>query len=256
MAERSEAEPNPRILAELAALADGSLAAERADEVRARITSSPELAERYERERRAVFALHELRAERAPAALRFAIEERRLRAPARRGRVLSGGFLAAATAVAVALIVLLLPGSPGAPAVSQAATLALRGPNPALLTPGPNPKDHQLLAVDVQETYFPNWKDWFGWRATGQRTDRLDGKLAITVYYQRGQRQIAYTILAAPPLPRPGSRLVHADGIKLQSFTSHGRLVVTWRRDGHTCLLSGAGVAMHELMALAGWKAP
>jgi hypothetical protein len=270
---RSEAEPDPRILAELSALADGSLAPERADEVLERIEASPGLAERYERERRAVGALRELRSDRAPASLRFAIEEHRLRAPARRervryggilglatagraGRILYGGTLAAATAVAVALLILLLPGgSPGAPSVSQAAALALTGPTGK--APAVDPRRHSLLRLDVQETYFPHWSGWFGWQAVGQRVDRLDGKLAVTVYYRfkRDGREIAYTILASPPLRRPDARAAQVDGISLQSFTMHGRLVVTWRRAGHTCILSGARTSTAELAKLAGWKA-
>lgn len=252
---RSEAEPNRKILAELSALADGSLAPERADDVRARIAGSPELSDCYEREQRAVLALHELRAERAPASLRFAIEDHRQRATSRRGRAVYGGVLATAMALAVALLVLLLPGGPGAPSVSQAATLALRGPDAALSAPGVNSKNDQLLAVDVQETYFPNWKGWFGWRAIGQRVDRVGGKLAVTVFYQRGQSRIAYTILAAPPLRRPGSRPFRVNGTSIQSFAMGSRLVVTWRREGHTCVLSGAGVGTRELAMLAGWKA-
>lgn len=257
MSESRSKEPDSRILAELSALADGSLAPGRADEVRARIAQSAQLTERYERERQAVLALRELRAEQAPASLRFAIEERRHRAPSRPPRrARFGGMLAAATAVAVALVVLLLPaGSPGAPSVSQAAALALRGSTGK--APGVNPRHQSLLGLDVQETYFPNWGDWFGWVAVGQRADRLDGQMAVTVYYKskRDGREIAYTILASPPLRwHPGAPALDLDGIKLQSFTMDGRLVVTWRRAGHTCILSGVRTNTAELAKLASWK--
>jgi hypothetical protein len=42
----------------------------------------------------------------------------------------------------------------------------------------------------------------------------------------------------------------------LQTFTFHNRLVVTWRRAGHTCVLSGAGISTRELSKLAAWTAP
>lgn len=252
---RSEAEPDPKILAELSALADGSLTPDRADDVRARIALSPELTERYERERQAVLALRELRADQAPAALRFAIEDRRHRVPTRRRRALFSGVLATATVVAVALIVLLLPaGSPGAPSISQAAALALRGPTG--IAPAVNPRHQSLLRLDVQETYFPNWSGWFGWAAVGHRVDRFNGQTAVTVYYKRDGQEIAYTILASPPLPwEKGARALHLDGINLQSFTVNGRMVVTWRRGGHTCILSGARANRAELAKLAGWNA-
>jgi hypothetical protein len=258
--ERSQAEPDPRILAELSALADGRLDPRRAAEARELIAGSRELGARYERERRAVLALQRLSAERAPASLRFAVEAHRdavRRRQARRpgGRLLYGGALTATAAVIAALLILLLPGgSPGAPTVSQAAALALRGS--ALPPPQPVRDRPVKLAQDVQDVYFPNWSRWSGWRATGRRVDHLGDKLAVTVFYARGGGHIAYTILSSPPLAWPRSQMLRLDGIELERFEAHGRLVVTWRRSGHTCVLSGSGVTTAELARLAGWKAP
>lgn len=248
----TEQEPSRRILAELSALADGTLAPNRAERLRELIATSPDLAARYERERRAVLALQRLNADRAPTRLRAAVEARRHREPERPRRRVYGGALAASAALAALLLALLLPdGSPGAPSVSEAAALALRGQT----MPAPAAESKLKLGTGVGETYFPNWV-WFGWRAAGERTDRLDGKLAVTVYYERQGRQVAYTILAAPPLRWPGSRMIHLNGIALQSFISHGRLVVTWRRAGHTCVLSGWHASTAELAKLAGWEVP
>jgi anti-sigma factor RsiW len=61
-------------MAELCALADGTLAAERRAEVEARVAASPELQELLERQRRAVLAAQTLAAEEVPG-----------RAPAQRG---------------------------------------------------------------------------------------------------------------------------------------------------------------------------
>jgi hypothetical protein len=238
-------------LAELSALADGTLDPRRTRELRELIASSPELGERYERERQAVLALQSVSVDRAPASLRFAIETKRHRAPTTRARLVYGGALAASAAVLVALLVLLLPGgSPGAPSVSQAAALAFRGP--ALTAPA---MAGEKLSMSVGEVYFPNWSRRFHWRAVGQRIDHLDGKLAVTVYYDRNGKRIAYTILAAPPLHWPAYPMLHLNGIALTSFTYRGRLVVSWRRGGHTCVLSGVGASIAELAKLAGWKA-
>jgi hypothetical protein len=267
--DKTGAEPNPRILAEISALADGTLEPRRAAELRELIDASPELAARYQRERRAVVALQSLSADRAPASLRLAIEARRQEHPRRRRarlplaagfarvRGLYGGALAAGAAAAavVALLVLLLPGgAPGAPTVSEAAALALRGP--ALTAPPNDPLHRGRLRADVQDVYFPDWSWGFGLRAIGQRVDRLGGKLAVTVFYGHNSSEVAYTILDTPPLRWPGSRMLHLDGIELQSFTTHGRLVVTWRRAGHTCVLSASGMTIPELAKLAGWHAP
>jgi hypothetical protein len=244
-----EAEPAGRTLAEVSALADGTLEPRRAAELRSLIASSPELGERYRRERQAVRALRSLSVDRAPASLRFAIETRRHRTPRRRLSLLYGATLASAAAL-VALLVLLLPGgTPGGPSVSQAAALALRGP--ALAAPT---AEGEKLSINVGAVYFPNWSRSFHLRAVGQRIDQLDGRLAVTVYYERAGKQIAYTILAAPPLRWSGSRTLHLGGIDLQSFVARGRLVVTWRRGGETCVLSGAGVSIGQLAKLAGWR--
>jgi hypothetical protein len=251
---KDESDTDPRVMADLSALADGSLDQKRAEAVSELIASSPELRERYEREQRAVSVLRQVHDDRAPHSLRLAIEARRHAAPRRRARLLSAGALVATVAATVALLVLLLPGgSPGAPSVSQAAELALRGP----ALPSPARASHVKLNKDVEEVYFPNW-DWSHWRASGARTDRLRGRLAVTVYYTntRDLRQIAYTILGAPPLRWPGSRMTYLHGIELQTLVRNGRLIITWRRSGHTCVLSGSGVTVAELAKLAGWKAP
>lgn len=254
MSERkTETEPDAKALAELSALADGSLDPRRADAIRELIATSPALRERYELELRAVDALHELRGDRAPAGLRIAIDSRRHRAPKRPARILYGGALGATVAVAVALLVLLLPGgSPGAPSVSQAAALATRG---AVL---PAPAEQGVrLNQDVGETYFPNWRTSFGWSASGRRVDRLNGRPAFTVYYTNAANQhVAYTILASPPLHWTHAPVNRVDGIAVQSFVQNGRTVVTWRRNGHTCVLSASGVSAAKLAELAAWEAP
>ena len=251
--QKREAEPDAKVLAELSALADGTLDPKRADVVREQIATSPELRERYDSELRAVDALRELRADRAPSALRIALDTRQHRAPNRRGRRIYAGALGAAVAAVVLALVLLLPGgSPGAPSISQAATLATRGAAlPAPAEQGP------MLGTNVQDTYFPNWRRSFHVWPSGERTDRLNGRLAVTVFYtDRFKQEIAYTILAMPPLRWKTARITHVKGVALQSFVQDGRRVVAWRRDGHTCVLSASGVSVTRLAALAAWDGP
>ncbi len=256
MAERDKTrEPSAKTLADLSALADGTLDPKRATVVRELIARSPELSERYERERRAVSALRATRSDVAPVQLRARIEAQRHRANRPRTRAFYGGALtAAAAAVALAVILLLPGGAPGAPSVSQAAGLAVRGPSmgaPSIA----QTRGYMQLNQDVQELYFPNWARR-GWTAAGQRSDGLAGRQAVTVYYDHGGTRIAYTILSTPALKRPGAQTRWVDGTKLQSFRLDGRVVVTWRRSGHTCVLSGTGVSPQVLSQLAAWKIP
>jgi hypothetical protein len=109
MRRRREDEAGGRENAELAALADGSLAPDRRAALEARVAASPELARRLAEQQRAVALAHGAAEEvEAPAALRARIEAqrraRRVRGPRRLALV--GAATAAAAAVAVGLAVL------------------------------------------------------------------------------------------------------------------------------------------------------
>jgi hypothetical protein len=77
----------------------------------------------------------------------------------------------------------------------------------------------------------------------GARTDVVEGRAMRTVFYARGARTIAYTIVDGAPLDHDGTlRGLSGPG---------GRLAVAWTSHGHTCLISGAGVDPGALRALA-----
>jgi len=241
-----------RDLVDLSMLADGSLTPGRRDEVEARIAAAPEVSALLENERRAVEALHAAAAVSAPVSLRERIAADRARAgraPARR-RVLLGGACAGAVAVLALVLVLALPGgAPGAPSVSQAASLALRGASSRTAPPtqGAHPS---LLTRNVDDVYFPNWTR-IGWTATGERVDQLDGRLTRTIYYAGGGGwKIAYTIVGGPALAEPKGAVLSRR--QLRSIVLGGRVVVTWRRFGHTCVLSSSRrVPIAVLLGLA-----
>jgi len=245
-------DPTPRELADLSALADGTLDPGRRDQVEARIAGSPELSALYERERRAVELLHAADAtDRAPTRLRAKIAAQRPSAATRaRRRLACGASLTAALAAVVLALVLILPvGSPGGPSVSDAAALALlpasaRGP-----APDPdNPKAR--LGADEEGVYFPNWQR-FDFTTVGQRLDRIGGREATTVFYKWDGRTIAYTIVGAPALRQPVARLSVVRGAELRTLQLHRRTVVTWRRKDHTCVLSGGAGVPPRLLQLA-----
>ena len=244
-----------RELADLASLADGSLPAAQRAEVEARIAAAPGGSALLEKERWAVDALRGAAMVRAPASLRERIEADRARAgrsPGRR-RAMLGGTLVGAIAVVLLVLVLALPGgTPGAPSVSQAASLALRGAS--LGAPLPAHDARYKLSSDVDEVYFPNWTG-IGWKAIGQRVDQLDGRQAITIYYAKHGVEVAYTIVGGSALAQPSAAVLsRLNRIQLRSLTQGNRIVVTWRRDGHTCILSGARVPDHVLLRLAAVK--
>jgi anti-sigma factor RsiW len=246
-------------LAELSALADGTLDPGRRESVQAWVDASPERTALYERERRAVTLLHATRSERAPAGLKARIEAQReeRRAPLFRLRIAYGGGLAGAlAAIGLALALILPGGAPGAPSISEAAALAVRGATSPAPTPGPSEPGAQLGQL-VGSVYFPDWAKKFGWHATGQRSDHLGGQLADTVYYRAHGETIAYTIVASPALHIPPASHTNLHGTELWTLKLGGRQIVTWRRNGQTCVLSStSGVPAQVLQRLAAWRAP
>jgi hypothetical protein len=165
------------------------------------------------------------------------------------------GAIAGATAVvAVALAVALSGG--GSPTISmgQAAAPTLRAAT--LPAPPESSAHHAQLAAAVDGVKFPYWEDRFGWRSTGARTDRVDGRAVTTVFYADSSgRRIGYAILAGTPAPRiGGGTIASRDGVPYRLLTEHGAAAVTWVRDGHLCVISGRGVSNATLLRLASWS--
>jgi anti-sigma factor RsiW len=249
------ARPTPE---ELAAFADGVLPAERAEQIARQAADDPEVAAGIAEQRRAVelfgAAAADAAAE-APAALRESLDRagrgRRRPALTRRGRLAGGVAVALVALVAVTAIV--LPTGAGGPGIDEAAAIGAR---PA--TAGPPPADAAqpaLLAAAVEGVAFPDWQAEFGWTASGQRADQLDGRDARTVVYGKGGKEVAYTIVSGDRIDPPGdAREVTSGGVDLALFTQDGRRVVTWERDGRTCVLSAVGVDDETLVKLAVWN--
>jgi len=253
---------SPELEARLAGVADGTLTAERGDELLREVAASRELTARLERQRRAVAALHTLDV-RAPDALRARVAEAaahaavrgrprpRWRLPSVRLPVLAGGGLAAAAAAAV-LALVLSTGGTATPTVAQAAPVALRAPTAG--APATRPGGSELVA-EAGGIEYPTWS-WLGWHATGQRTDTIGGHAARTVFYGDGSgAQVGYTIIDGRPLPVSGGRVVAARGRHVRLLEVGGAYVVTWRHGGHTCIVAGRGVAPGRLAALASYEA-
>jgi hypothetical protein len=243
----------PDELAELAALADGTLPPDRRAELEARVAKSPALAARLEQQRGVATAVKSVSVE-APARLRARIEaERTRRKSGRRWALFTGSGLATAAAAAL-LLLLVLPGNVGGgPSVAQAASLATRPPTSG--APSLKPGAPTLLESNMEGVPFPSWSSKFGWRTVGARSDRLDGRRALTVFYEKGGRRIGYTILSGSALKAPEqAKRTRREGTALRTLRLDGRRVVTWLRAGHTCILSGSDVADEVLVELAAWK--
>ena len=242
-------------MAELAAFADGTLPVERRAAVEARLASSAELRAFVERQQRALAATRALAAEPVPATLGASVAagtpHGRRRAACRRlaWRLGAAGAL---VAVVAAVVVLSVNRGPAAPSLAAAAGVARQAPSGA--APAPLGSRGTTLSASVQGVAFPDFAPVYGWRALGVRQARLDGRAATAVYYGKDGRRIAYVIVAGSGLARPPSAAsTTIGGVQYQTLRLNGAPAVTWRRDGHTCVLTGTASAA-ELLSLASWS--
>ena len=191
----------------------------------------------------------------APLALRERIEAQRQAAarPARR-RWAFGGSLAGAVGAVVVAIVVATSGGVAEPTIAQAAQLALRAPTAG--APTVDRAHPGLLRRSVGGVTYPSWQDEFPWKASGVREDKLDGHRAVTVFYDNPSgTRIGYTILAGKPLDEPSGPSVNQGTERYVLLQRGARKIVTWRRGGHTCVLSGPrSVSSDRLLALASWS--
>jgi hypothetical protein len=269
---------------ELAALADGSLPPERREQVLAKVRRSRELQGALAEQRSAVEMIESAQV-RAPASLRRRVEEtlssarpspaaggpargtgrsraRGGHARTRGGRAGAWGGamgvrvgVAAGTAVALAAAALaigLLGGSSPGLSVQRAAALTLsRATMPA---PAESRSDRAQLAIAVGGVSFPYWKERFGWRSTGVRSDHLGGHAVTTVFYANAEGvRIGYAIASGTAPAVQGGSVVRRWGVPYRVLSHDGAVVVTWRRAGHLCVVSGRGVSAQTLLSLASW---
>jgi hypothetical protein len=152
---------------------------------------------------------------------------------------------------ALAAALILLTGSES-PTVREAARLGDRPPTEAVAV---DPSGSKLLTANVEGVPFPNWSHQFGWRQAGIRSDDLGDRHAKTVVYEHDNKRLAYTIVSGKGIAAPSdSTATRRNGVNLHLFQEQGRRVVTWWRDGRTCVLSGSQVGDRELVKLASWK--
>jgi len=236
---------------DLARLADGTLEPDRRAAVERSVAASRELQSRLRDQRRAAQAVRAHARERAPLALR--LRRRALAATPARRRSSALGLGLAGVLGGLAWALAGVGGGQAVLTVADAATFAAR---PAFVTVPQPPDDGAALPhLRAAGLPFPYWEDRFGWKATGVRTDHIAGRTLMTVFYRRHHHRIAYTIVPGTRLPAvSGAETIVRGGIVVHASMDNRRLVLTWLRRGHTCVLSGIDVPLHTLTALAVWR--
>lgn len=232
----------PELEADLAALADGLLCEDRRAALTERALEDPRLAAALDAQRRAMDALAATNAQvEAPESLRAFVGEvtSRSRVRRRRRRLRLGmrpwapaaGLAVAAVACALVLV------AGGAPVVDDVVEAAQRPPTAAIAT---------AAGQRMDGVAFP---DHAGWRTTGTRTDTIGDRSSRTVFYVRGDDEVAYTVVAGEALEPPLDARPVGGGVR--AFTRDGRAAVIWEKNGQTCVLSGIGVDTATLKAMA-----
>jgi hypothetical protein len=164
--------------------------------------------------------------------------------------------VAAAALAAFAAVLLLTTGgsTPGGPTLASAAQLSDLEPT------GPSPvhdlRRPSLLREHFEGVTYPYWYEQFNWFTAGQRTDDLGGgRTAHTVFYRHTHHRIGYTVVSGKPLiaPRSAERRV-VNGLEMRGYRDGDRDVVTFVRNGHTCVLAGMVHSRGTLYKLAAWK--
>ena len=191
----------------------------------------------------------------APPSLRTRLADGRRAGGRRRGFALPAlGGLGLAALAAVVLVLVGLGGGSSAPSVDDAVALALA--RPTAPAPAVNTTNMHLVRAQIGGITFPNYTyAWPKWKTTGARRDRIAGRDATTVTYRGPRGDVGYTIVDGKPLDPPsGVRRVRAGGVDLAILIRNGATVVTWERDGHTCVLAGRGDGVErQLIRFASW---
>ena len=251
--DRSQRELDERTRRDLARLSDGSLQDAPRTELESRLAVSPALRAALDRQHAGAAALRGLDLE-APLSLRARLATERPHRPRRspRMRLALGGALATTAGALVAIAVLVSSTGSRSPTVADAARLAERAPTADVAVSPSSPK---LLAADVEGVPFPDWSRQFGWRQGGIRSDPLGDRRAKTVLYEHDGKRLAYTIVSGAGIAAPGgSTTTRRNGVTLHTFAEEGRRVVTWWRNGRTCVVSASGVSERKLLELASWR--
>ena len=156
-------------------------------------------------------------------------------------------------ALVVVLVVALFVDGPGESRVVQAAKLSL--------TPSTEPTPHTdeqqpaLLRRSFAGVTFPAWSEKFGWHADGARSDELDGRETATVFYRHTHHRIGYTVISGRAIEPPeDAETLNAGGLELHRFRLGFQDVVTFERNGRTCVLSGDVHDPDTLVKLASWR--
>jgi anti-sigma factor RsiW len=228
---------------ELAALADGTLGAERRREIENQLASSEQIRDSIQRQRAAIELTRELEVPASDALHARVAELTADAAPRKRSGWAIGGFATATAAILVAVVLVLMPGA-SSPNVDQVVATAAQGPTSG--APAKDPANPAKLGVSVGSVRFPSWEGYAGWSASGARTDTINGRRVETVFYANADgATMRYSVVDGAPIDS-----LDPAAAKYELTGSGDTRRIVWRAGGHTCIIKASGVAPDELERL------
>jgi hypothetical protein len=144
----------------------------------------------------------------------------------RRLRPALAGAVAVSLALVIAVLLLTLGGARDSTVVAAVGQSRL---------PSQQVAQRSFAGID-----YADWGPRFRWFKVGGRTDVVDGRRTSTVFYRHTHHRIGYTVIAGRPVAPPGNaEVLRANGLELHRFKLGKDDVVTWVRNGRTCVLAG-----------------
>jgi hypothetical protein len=87
------------------------------------------------------------------------------------------------------------------------------------------------------------------WSAVGQRLDTVAGRRARTVIWRHDGTGVHYAIVGGDPIDQPKGRTVWSGGHPYIVLRNGDTTIVTWRAEGHTCVLASKEASAPEMLA-------
>jgi hypothetical protein len=91
----------------------------------------------------------------------------------------------------------------------------------------------------------------FRWSPKGARVDVVGTHTVATVFFERGGRVIAASVVSGEPIREPGPVVATPAGVRVHRISLAGRTILSWRRGGRTVVMSSVAVPEPWLVALA-----
>ncbi len=83
---------------------------------------------------------------------------------------------------------------------------------------------------------------YYRWTPQGARLDVVGTHTVATAFFSRGGRLLAVSVISGGPVSEPGPVVITPGGVPVHKTVIDTRTVLSWRRGGHTMVMSSIAV--------------